>query len=78
MTIAATPDEVWDLAFNVNVRAHILAARRLVPGWLERSEGCFVSSPDEGVWTGKGGQPSFAWRANLVRSCAKSGHWPAA
>jgi NAD(P)-dependent dehydrogenase (short-subunit alcohol dehydrogenase family) len=40
----STPDEVWDLAFAVNVRAHILAARRLVPGWLERGEGYFVAT----------------------------------
>jgi NAD(P)-dependent dehydrogenase (short-subunit alcohol dehydrogenase family) len=39
-----TPDEVWDLAFGVNVRAHILAARRLLPGWLERGEGYFVTT----------------------------------
>ena len=40
----STPDEVWDLAFAVNIRAHILAARRLLPGWLERGEGYFVTT----------------------------------
>ncbi|MGN6868797.1 MAG: SDR family oxidoreductase [Solirubrobacteraceae bacterium] len=39
-----TPDEVWDQAFAVNVRAHILAARRLLPGWLDRGEGYFVAT----------------------------------
>ena len=39
-----TPDDVWDLALAVNVRAHILAARRLLPGWLERGEGYFVAT----------------------------------
>jgi NAD(P)-dependent dehydrogenase (short-subunit alcohol dehydrogenase family) len=39
-----TPDEVWDLALSVNVRAHILAARMLLPGWLERGEGYFVAT----------------------------------
>jgi NAD(P)-dependent dehydrogenase (short-subunit alcohol dehydrogenase family) len=39
-----TPDEVWELALSVNVRAHILAARRLLPGWLERGEGYFVAT----------------------------------
>jgi NAD(P)-dependent dehydrogenase (short-subunit alcohol dehydrogenase family) len=39
-----TPDDVWDQAFAVNVRAHILAARRLLPGWLERGEGYFVAT----------------------------------
>ena len=37
-----TPDEIWDRAFAVNVRAHVIAARMLVPGWLERGSGCFV------------------------------------
>ena len=38
------PDEAWDLIMGVNVRAHILAARRLVPEWIERGEGYFVST----------------------------------
>jgi NAD(P)-dependent dehydrogenase (short-subunit alcohol dehydrogenase family) len=39
-----TPDEVWELAYAVNVRAHMLAARRLLPGWLVRGEGYFVAT----------------------------------
>jgi NAD(P)-dependent dehydrogenase (short-subunit alcohol dehydrogenase family) len=39
-----TPDEVWDRAFAVNVRAHIRAAQRLLPRWLERGEGYFVAT----------------------------------
>jgi NAD(P)-dependent dehydrogenase (short-subunit alcohol dehydrogenase family) len=38
------PLEVWDRTYAVNVRAHISAARRLVPEWLERGEGYFVST----------------------------------
>jgi NAD(P)-dependent dehydrogenase (short-subunit alcohol dehydrogenase family) len=37
-----TPDEVWDHAIAVNVRAHVTAARLLIPDWLERGTGCFV------------------------------------
>lgn len=37
-------DAVWDLALEVNLRAHIRAARLLVPGWIERGEGYFVST----------------------------------
>jgi NAD(P)-dependent dehydrogenase (short-subunit alcohol dehydrogenase family) len=40
----STPEEVWDQAFAVNVRSHIVAARRLLPGWLERGEGYFVAT----------------------------------
>jgi NAD(P)-dependent dehydrogenase (short-subunit alcohol dehydrogenase family) len=39
-----TPADVWDTAFAVNVRAHVLAAQRLLPGWLERGEGYFVAT----------------------------------
>jgi NAD(P)-dependent dehydrogenase (short-subunit alcohol dehydrogenase family) len=38
------PDEAWDLIMGVNVRAHVVAARRLVPEWLERGEGYFVAT----------------------------------
>ena len=38
------PDETWDAVLAVNTRAHILAARRLVPAWVERGEGYFVST----------------------------------
>lgn len=34
----------WDRSFDVNVRAHIRAAQLLVPGWVERGEGYFVST----------------------------------
>ena len=34
----------WDLALNVNVRAHVTAAQRLIPGWLERKSGYFLAT----------------------------------
>lgn len=37
-------EEDWDLSIDVNLRAHIRAAQLLVPGWLERGEGYFVST----------------------------------
>jgi NAD(P)-dependent dehydrogenase (short-subunit alcohol dehydrogenase family) len=39
----STSDAVWDRAMAVNVRAHVLAARELLPAWLDRGEGYFVS-----------------------------------
>jgi NAD(P)-dependent dehydrogenase (short-subunit alcohol dehydrogenase family) len=39
-----TPEEVWDQALDVNLRAHVRAARLLVPGWLERGSGYFLST----------------------------------
>jgi NAD(P)-dependent dehydrogenase (short-subunit alcohol dehydrogenase family) len=43
-TDEATPDAEWDLALAVNVRAHVYAARALLPGWLERGEGYFLAT----------------------------------
>lgn len=37
-------DAEWQRAIDVNVMAHVRAARLLVPGWLERGAGYFVST----------------------------------
>jgi NAD(P)-dependent dehydrogenase (short-subunit alcohol dehydrogenase family) len=37
-------DAVWERALDVNVRAHIVAARQLVPRWLERGGGYFLAT----------------------------------
>jgi NAD(P)-dependent dehydrogenase (short-subunit alcohol dehydrogenase family) len=37
-------EAAWDLALQVNVLAHVRAARLLVPGWLERGRGWFVAT----------------------------------
>lgn len=37
-------DEEWARAIEVNVLAHVRAARLLVPGWLDRGAGYFVST----------------------------------
>jgi NAD(P)-dependent dehydrogenase (short-subunit alcohol dehydrogenase family) len=37
-------DDVWERALDVNLRAHILAARHLVPRWLERGGGYFLAT----------------------------------
>lgn len=39
-----TPDGVWTTLWNVNVMAHIWAARALVPGMLARGEGYLLST----------------------------------
>ncbi|MEV8020912.1 SDR family oxidoreductase [Streptomyces sp. NPDC086554] len=40
----AAPEEVWATAWDVNVMAHVRAAHELLPGWLERGSGRFVST----------------------------------
>jgi NAD(P)-dependent dehydrogenase (short-subunit alcohol dehydrogenase family) len=37
-----SPEEDWTKAHEVNVLAHVRAARLLVPGWVERGRGRFV------------------------------------
>jgi NAD(P)-dependent dehydrogenase (short-subunit alcohol dehydrogenase family) len=37
-----TPEETWQLAWEVNVLAHVRASRALLPAWLERGSGMFV------------------------------------
>jgi NAD(P)-dependent dehydrogenase (short-subunit alcohol dehydrogenase family) len=39
-----TNDDDWQLAFHVNIEAHVFAARLLVPGWIERGDGYFCST----------------------------------
>jgi NAD(P)-dependent dehydrogenase (short-subunit alcohol dehydrogenase family) len=53
-----TPDEGWDHAWAVNVQAHVYAARRLVPDWVERGEGYFLSTASAaGLLTALGSAP---------------------
>ncbi|MEY4224997.1 MAG: hypothetical protein RIS33_1931 [Actinomycetota bacterium] len=42
--IETTPEEDWDLAFDVNIHAHRWAAKYLLPRWLERGNGYFCST----------------------------------
>jgi NAD(P)-dependent dehydrogenase (short-subunit alcohol dehydrogenase family) len=37
-------DEAWKRVMDVNTMSHVYAARRLIPAWLERGEGYFVST----------------------------------
>ncbi|MDI9883173.1 SDR family oxidoreductase [Streptomyces sp. HNM0645] len=41
---ALADEEVWASAWDVNVMAHVRAVRTLLPGWLERGSGRFVST----------------------------------
>jgi NAD(P)-dependent dehydrogenase (short-subunit alcohol dehydrogenase family) len=39
-----TTEAEWDISINVNVKAHVYAAKHLLPGWLSRGEGYFLST----------------------------------
>jgi NAD(P)-dependent dehydrogenase (short-subunit alcohol dehydrogenase family) len=38
------PEEMWARAWDVNVMAHVRAARALLPGWLARGRGHFLAT----------------------------------
>jgi NAD(P)-dependent dehydrogenase (short-subunit alcohol dehydrogenase family) len=51
-------DDVWNRTWDVNVMAHVRAARLLLPQWLERGEGRFVSTVSAaGILTSPGAAP---------------------
>jgi NAD(P)-dependent dehydrogenase (short-subunit alcohol dehydrogenase family) len=39
----ATPNDTWQRMWQVHVMAHVYACRALLPGMLERGEGCLVN-----------------------------------
>jgi NAD(P)-dependent dehydrogenase (short-subunit alcohol dehydrogenase family) len=38
------PDAAWDRSWDVNVMAHVRAARLLTPGWVERGRGHLITT----------------------------------
>jgi NAD(P)-dependent dehydrogenase (short-subunit alcohol dehydrogenase family) len=40
----AVDEKAWEVSWNVNVMAHVRAAKLLVPDWLDRGEGTFVTT----------------------------------
>jgi NAD(P)-dependent dehydrogenase (short-subunit alcohol dehydrogenase family) len=40
----AVDEKAWEVSWDVNVMAHVRAAKLLVPDWLDRGEGTFVTT----------------------------------
>ncbi|MGW6207002.1 SDR family oxidoreductase [Streptomyces sp. NPDC055089] len=60
-------EEVWAAAWDVNVMAHVRAARALVPHWLERGSGRFVSTASAaGLLTMIGAAPYSVTKHGVV------------
>jgi NAD(P)-dependent dehydrogenase (short-subunit alcohol dehydrogenase family) len=53
-------EDVWDRVLDVNLRAHVRAARLLLPGWLERGSGYFVSTASAAGLLTQIGSPVYA------------------
>ncbi|QWC85457.1 SDR family oxidoreductase [Nocardioidaceae bacterium] len=54
------PDEDWETALGVNVMAHVRAARLLVPGWVERGRGYFLSTASAAGLLTQIGSPTYS------------------
>ncbi|MEV7400587.1 SDR family oxidoreductase [Streptomyces sp. NPDC091267] len=60
-------EEVWAAAWDVNVMAHVRAARALLPDWLERGSGRFVSTASAaGLLTMIGAAPYSVTKHGVV------------
>ncbi|MFE9782775.1 SDR family oxidoreductase [Streptomyces sp. NPDC005775] len=60
-------EEVWAAAWDVNVMAHVRAARALLPDWLERGSGTFVSTASAaGLLTMIGAAPYSVTKHGVV------------
>jgi NAD(P)-dependent dehydrogenase (short-subunit alcohol dehydrogenase family) len=53
-------EEDWRVSLEVNLMAHVRAARLLVPGWLERGRGHFVSTASAAGLVTQIGVPTYA------------------
>lgn len=53
-------EEQWDFAFDLNLRAHVRAAKLLIPKWLERGRGYFFSTASAAGLLTQIGSPTYA------------------
>ncbi|MET0931227.1 MAG: SDR family oxidoreductase [Aeromicrobium sp.] len=54
------PESDWALGWDVNVMGQVRAAQALVPGWLERGRGCFVSTASAAGLLTQLGSPTYS------------------
>ena len=53
-------DAEWETSLGVNVMAHVRAARLLVPGWVERGQGYFLSTASAAGLLTQIGSPTYS------------------
>lgn len=54
------PESDWALGWQVNVMGQVRAAQALIPGWLERGGGCFVSTASAAGLLTQLGSPTYS------------------
>jgi len=53
-------DALWSQSWDVNVMAHVRAARQLIPGWLERGAGTWVTTASAAGLLTQLGSPTYS------------------
>lgn len=56
----ASSEDDWSTSIDVNVLAHVRAARLLTPGWLERGRGYFLSTASAAGLLTQIGSPTYS------------------
>ncbi len=70
--VAGGSNESWESSWQVNVMGNVYAARRLVPGWLERGEGRFVITASAAGLLNQVGFASYSATKHAAVSFAES------
>ena len=55
-----SPEADWASGWDVNVMSQVRAAQALVPGWVERGRGCFVSTASAAGLLTQLGSPTYS------------------
>src|SRR5699024_3727399 len=53
-------DDAWEASWNVNVMAHVRAARAMVPRWLAGAGGCFATTASAAGLLTQLGSPTYS------------------
>ena len=70
--VAGGSNESWETSWQVNVMGSVYAARRLMPGWLERGEGRFVITASAAGLLNQVGSASYSATKHAAVSFAES------
>ena len=70
--VAAASNESWETAWQVNVMGGVYAARKLMPGWLQRGHGTFVTTASAAGLLNQVGSASYSATKHAAVSFAES------
>lgn len=70
--VAGGANDTWERSWQVNVMGSVYAARRLMPGWLERGDGRFVITASAAGLLNQVGSASYSATKHAAVSFAES------